>query len=143
MLCMKLSRGAEKNLRGFLAECSTTFPLVFSEVLSALLVPNLLLSISFSVSKPNLLDTTKSLQVPGVKSFSPQTEHIRHLQTLLVGNFFSFLTWEHFKVQAWFCSVVSISKTPFHSIPSCKSTENGSLVQRTEPVLFHVHLGSE
>lgn len=69
------------------------------------------------------------IQVPGVKPFSPQAEQIRHLQTLLVGNFFSFLIWEHFRVQAWFCSVVSISKRPFHSIPSCKSMENGSLAE--------------
>lgn len=39
--------------------------------------------------------------------------------------------------------LVSISKRPFHSIPSCKSLENGFLVQGTEPVLVHVQLSSE
>lgn len=61
-----------------------TFPSVFFEMLSALLVPNILLSISFSVSKQNLLEITETLQVPGMNSVSLKIEQISHLQTHLV-----------------------------------------------------------
>lgn len=82
---MSLSSMAEQKAKWcLLLTVTQTFPSVFFEMLSALLVPNILLSISFSVSKQNLLEITETLQVPGMNSVSLKIEQISHLQTHLV-----------------------------------------------------------
>lgn len=90
----------QKPKRCLLLTLTQTFPSVFFELLPALLLSNILLSISFSVSKQNLLEITESLRVPGVNSVSFKTEQISHLQTHLVVGLVFFLICEHF-VQVW------------------------------------------
>jgi len=81
-LCMSLSSVTEQKAKWcLLLTVTQTFPSVFYEMLSALLVPHILLSISFSVSKRNLLEITESLQVLYVNSVSFKIEQISHLQT--------------------------------------------------------------
>lgn len=74
---MSLSSVAEQKAKQcILLTATQTFPSVFFEMVSALLVLNILLSISFSVSKQNLLEITVSLQVPGMNSVYFKIEQI-------------------------------------------------------------------